>query len=317
VAARSRAVLCALARDVERDLPDFVARIDSMADRFADFRVIIFENDSLDATPRMLREWAAADSRVHAICETRDDPKWGPTRDRARTEQLAGYRNRCRELALDRYGDFDWMIVADVDLHGWSSRGIAHTLGQEDFDAVGANGLAIRGGRPFFYDTWAFRCHGHPEAHPNLPTNLMVFPTGAPLLRVRSCFGGLAIYRMEAMAAAEYGGEDCEHVVLHRRMAEAGHDRVFLNPSMVVRYPDFLRMFSPAQDRARWWRRPRPKSWMSLGPIARETTKVAGAPSDPLESGGTRKATDPGEVEMPADPWPESAPESELEDLLD
>jgi hypothetical protein len=64
----------------------------------------------------------------------------------------------------------------------------------------------------------------------------LAWSRGEPLLPVNSCFGGLGLYRMPAWLAARYGGDDCEHVVLHRRMRDAGYDRQYLNPSQIVLY---------------------------------------------------------------------------------
>ena len=96
----------------------------------------------------------------------------------------------------------------------------------------------------------------------------MVFPNGMPPMRVASCFGGLAIYAADAMRRAEYGGEDCEHVVLHARMAAAGHDRLFFNPSLLVRYPDHQKL-RHGRDRARWWI---PRRKTAVVPAAPEPT---------------------------------------------
>jgi len=250
-----RVVFCGLARDVARELPDTIARIEAIGRRFADWRVVVFENDSVDRTLPILRAWERHESRVHVISESLGDRKWGPVRDTARTEQLAGYRNRVRDVVLDRHGDFDCWVVLDFDLHGFSEAGIANCFGHGPFDLMGANGLSLRGGRPIFYDTFAFRTLDRSEPCPNIETNLMVFPTGMPPMRVASCFGGLAIYDAEAMRRATYGGEDCEHVVLHRRMIDAGRDRLFLNPSLLVRYPDHQRLqqVGHSPDRPRWW----------------------------------------------------------------
>ena len=67
-----------------------------------------------------------------------------------------------------------------------------------------------------------------------------------PLFAVQSAFGGVGIYRWDAVRGREYGVEEnrgdgrveviSEHSFLHRRMIEAGRNRLFINPSMVVYY---------------------------------------------------------------------------------
>ena len=51
---------------------------------------------------------------------------------------------------------------------------------------------------------------------------------------VYSCFGGLGVYRIEAMLTCRYGDSDCEHVCFHRSMRAAGLDRLYLNPSQIT-----------------------------------------------------------------------------------
>ena len=67
--------------------------------------------------------------------------------------------------------------------------------------------------------------------------------TGAPLVPVDSCFGGLAVYRMEAFASGSYAGGDCEHVTFHASLRRAGFGRIFLDPSLLALYPDFVALY--------------------------------------------------------------------------
>ena len=72
-------------------------------------------------------------------------------------------------------------------------------------------------------------------------------------MRVFSAFGGLAIYRYEVVKGLRYAypslnNDDdrvevrCEHYSLYKQMAERGYDKVFINPSMILRYQDLSMM---------------------------------------------------------------------------
>jgi hypothetical protein len=237
--AASRVVLCGLGRDVERELPLNLARLRRIGEAFADHRVLVYENDSVDATPKLLAEAARRDPRLRAICERDGSPRWPPVRDRARTEQMARYRERVRREVVAAWGDFDFVIVADLDLEGWSYDGLASTFGHDGWDAMTSAGIRFFAGRPYFYDGFAFRARGHAEPHGHFDMRPMVFPRGTPPIPIDSGFSGLAVYRMEAFAAGRYGGEECEHVVFHASLRAAGSGRVLLNPSMLSLYPDF------------------------------------------------------------------------------
>ena len=52
---------------------------------------------------------------------------------------------------------------------------------------------------------------------------------------MNSCFGGLAVYKTEYWLMGRYSGEDCEHVCLHKSIADrTGNQypwpRMYLNP---------------------------------------------------------------------------------------
>jgi hypothetical protein len=238
--ARRRAVITGLARDIASRLPATIARVGTLCSLFAEARVIVFENDSRDDTRAVLRQWAARDRRVLPIGRDIGAPVNPPSRSLERAARMASFRTICQRTVLGSCGDFDVVIVVDLDTAGaWSLDGIAHTFGHEGWDFVGANGLIYR--REGFelnalrhYDAWALRFD---DAYTPLATadvGILRFQPGEPLVPVTSCFGGLGVYTMPAFAAGCYEGADCEHVGFHRSMAVHGYRRRFLNPSQIV-----------------------------------------------------------------------------------
>lgn len=255
---RSRAVIGVLARDVSQHLPATIANIERAAAMFGDCRVVVFENDSCDDTREQLCSWRDRDSRVILLTQDLGKPKWGSIRDRRRTADLAWYRTQVQAHIANHCADFDYVLLVDADLQGWSLDGLANTFGQQDWDVVGANGLCLWHGRPLFIDTWAMRTLHHPAHHDSKHVNLAVLPRGMPMQPVRSCFGGLAAYAMPAFLAGRYDGADCEHVTFHASLREAGHGRIFLNPSMIVLYPPYEALYPRAG--APW------SAWLELEP---------------------------------------------------
>ena len=53
-----RVVIAGLARNLAKILPQTIKRIESLGERFADYRVVIYENDSTDRTLEILKSWA-------------------------------------------------------------------------------------------------------------------------------------------------------------------------------------------------------------------------------------------------------------------
>jgi hypothetical protein len=240
--ADARVAITGLARDVGRILPLTIKRIENLARLFADSQVVVFENDSQDDTPLLLRRWAGANRRVDVTCERLDDPVNPATRCLDRAERMAFYRRRCQERVLELCPGFDHVIIIDFDvLGGFSLDGIASSFGWPEWDFVGSNGLICRRRGLAMntlrqYDTWAIRFDADLTPLSSAAAGGLVYERGGPLVPVTCCFGGLGIYTMAAYRRGCYSGDDLEHATFHRSLIAAGHDRLFLNPSQLVVY---------------------------------------------------------------------------------
>lgn len=240
--ARMRVAVTGLARNLAPVLPLTIRRVERLCSLFADARVIVYENDSTDGTKHMLQAWAGRNPRVHVTLDDCHDPRNPPTRCLARAERMARYRERCQRLILDRCGNVDVVIVADLDVSGgWSLDGIANSFGHDGWDFVGSNGLIYRReglsiNATRQYDMWALRFDADLTPLPTKNGRSHAYPRGAPLVPVTSCFGGLGIYRMDAYRAGRYGPADTEHAIFHRELIRRGHGRLFLNPSQILVY---------------------------------------------------------------------------------
>jgi hypothetical protein len=237
-----RVVICGVARDAGEVLPLTIARMERLGVLFADYRVVIYENDSQDNTLDLLGQWMSRNWRVTVFTETRNDPPSFPLRCPHRGDRMAYYRNQYRDHVEARYQHFDNVLVADTDLvGGWSYDGIAHSYSQPNWDFMGSLGVIYRriGWNPnciHQYDAWAFRLDDTYSALTTKEVNNMSWQRGEPLVSVTSCFGGLGIYRLTAFLSGRYQGGDCEHIGLHRSMRANGYSRVFLNPSQIALY---------------------------------------------------------------------------------
>jgi hypothetical protein len=237
-----RVVIAGVVRNSIEVLPHTIERIESLAKLFGDYRVVFYENDSVDGTVELLTAWTSNNPRVTACCDLLGTPAGPKVRSKTRGDQMADCRNWYHHYIANWLADFDNVIVLDMDLQGgWSNDGIANTFGWDDWDFVGSNGLILQRARWKFntwlqFDAWAFRRFGSFEPIRCREVNDYTWRRGEPMQSVYSCFGGLGVYRMPAFLAGRYGGGDCEHVQLHRGMRAAGFDRIFLNPSQLVFY---------------------------------------------------------------------------------
>ncbi len=240
-AANQRVVICGLARDLEWILPETLRRFESLGEMFADYRIVIYENDSIDRSPEILEEFRQQNARVHLLSESFGDPPHRSIRCFDRVERMAKYRNWYREYIAENFADFDRAIIVDMDLpSGWSESGIAHTMGHTDWDFVGSNGLIrkryVIGERLLQFDAWAFRTYGSYQVLSTREVNYKRWNLEEGFVPVYSCFGGLGIYRMKAMLTCSYKGGDCEHVPFHQQMREQGMTNLFLNPFQTTDY---------------------------------------------------------------------------------
>ena len=246
-----RVVIAGLARNVESYLPWTIARIETLGKCFADYRVLIYENDSNDQTPTLLQQWTEQNHRVHLCSESLGDPIHRPERCLHRAERMALYRRRCQENVRERWPDYDDVIIVDTDLvGGWSFDGIANTFGYDNWDFVGANGIIYKrlGLKPnvaAHYDAWAYRDQSDFTLASTKYVNRLQFHRGEPLYRLYSCFGGLGVYTMEAYLRGTYTGGDVEHASFHKSLIQQGIDRIYLNPSQIVVYGRKARRMDP------------------------------------------------------------------------
>jgi glycosyltransferase involved in cell wall biosynthesis len=238
----STVVIAGLARSIASILPATMLRMELLGKTFANYHILIYENDSNDETPAMLREWAATNPRVEIVSEKLGAPASLPIRCSSRGERMAHYRGLCQRRIREKYSSADFVILIDTDLEGgWSPDGIASTFAQDNWDFVGSNGVIFKrlgwqANTVVHFDAWAFRNDLEFKPLSTKFVNKLSFERGQPFVPLPSCFGGLGIYRMEAYLAGEYRGGDIEHVSFHRTMREKGFDRTFLNPSQLVVY---------------------------------------------------------------------------------
>ena len=218
---------------------------------FRRVRWLIVESDSSDATIDILRD-LQLDCPGFDFITLGSTIAWHPLR----TDRIA----RCRNVyltALDtdpEYADVTHVLVADLD-------GVCGDLTGDalascwQLDEPWSVCAANQG--DYYYDVWALRhrqwcpvdAWGQREAL--LPligeaqadklalfSRMVHIPRERAPIEVDSAFGGLAIYRRDALFRARYDGVDahgqpvCEHVSLHAHLRAAGH-RVYIHPALI------------------------------------------------------------------------------------
>lgn len=221
------------------------AIVDCMMQRtFRDVLYCIYENDSSDGTA----EWLSTLARNRTDIRLKSEVGYKPAdvegkSSEWRFKRLAACRNECLALARQHAPHVDYGIVLDIDFVNWDQVCVAAAIREIDkwdpqWKALGGSGLSqldlgvfgpalrivpTRGSVPVrLYDAAALRTKTIRD--PINDREQMVAAaklTGSvfdPPLRVLSAFGGIAVYKPDALYPLQYEGYDCEHVCLHRRM---------------------------------------------------------------------------------------------------
>lgn len=214
-----------ITRDNAKDLEIVRRDIEIIGKYFKDYKVLFFENDSKDGTKKILKKWSNENKNIKIISQDFHNQK------RPSILFLANARNKyLNELMSNpEYKDFDIAIALDVDMpYGFDFRGIMDSMSKfNQWDAVCANGLESKDS---MYDAFAFRNKEFPYTSFNVPEGedvywnkiapqiqTLYYSVNHAMIPVFSCFGGLAIYKKNALENCKYDSiqEDSEHVPLH------------------------------------------------------------------------------------------------------
>lgn len=215
-------LICGVGKNIEPFLPNMMQKIEALGDNFNDYRVIIYENNSEDKTAGALKKWARKNDKVIIISETVSADELSKRtrahakRDHApcRMELIAYARNQVLQKALSpEFEDFKLLIMTDLDFaQGWQVKDVINScLIETPWDCITANGVDYRG---VYYDRYAYRDEqfifgpeliGEDFWDELYRTPLRLVP-GSGLKKVYSAFGGLAIYKKEALKGCRYSG---------------------------------------------------------------------------------------------------------------
>jgi len=279
--ADKKIVLCLLARDVENKILTNVDKIMLFVKGFKDYRIVIFENDSVDYTRQRIREWSNRDNKVillsccveaakplrstsegveaqilpkakyhlreAQICECRlnvDQIRNSNPISEKRIHKMAKFRNKYLDYVFKHFSDYDYMMVADIDMRGGVYReGYLTCFADDNWDAIFAKGVKpfpfMFGKINMVYDTLAFLDKQNPtEMKKNILKSFYQLQkvynkkVGSDNVPVISAFNGAAVYNLRKIieSGARYDCKsDCEHIDFHKSL-----NKLYANPSFII-----------------------------------------------------------------------------------
>lgn len=255
-------IICGIVRNAEKGLKRNIPVINKICDNFKDYRIVIYENDSTDNTKKVLTDWhQTCPDKVHVLLEdTVKKESIFPARDVRRdpfirTAKIGDCRNKYMKYIDEQGWEADYLIVVDMDVARLDAQAIMTSFNSDmDWDAVGAFGYSTSPSfKRRYHDTYALTEYGD-EKNPQTKEKIIALaskygglkPTDE-WLRVFAAFGGMVIYRFDAVKGFRYvpiKNDDpvvkirCEHYGIAKYMAERGYDKFYINPAMVLKYQD-------------------------------------------------------------------------------
>lgn len=238
---KRRIVFCGLMRQAAHLVSAVRTRVETLGALFADYHVVIVENNSTDGTRAQLLAWAAADhDHITVLCDSefmtnqpecqldgilaRSDDPTHKSNEVTRIRKMSMLRNLYVRYIRRHFAQWDYAMVLDLDLQGTlfvdSVLHAVHTLSDnDDVDVVAANGQLWNPllGRYGYYDSFAFVGHDQGRTywtdggekqlhdwyvHDRITARLQHQHDPLP---VRSAFGGCALYRMHSFLRGAYG----------------------------------------------------------------------------------------------------------------
>ena len=209
-----KVLICGIARNIEKAIPNTIESIGKLGSNFSDYRVIIYENNSSDKTKEKFKKWAKKDRRVIFISEYVSKKKMAKQLSMGivnRTELIARARNIVLDKAMSKkFDDYKYVIWADLDfLEPWDVEHIVESIThpEKEWDAVFAYGA---------YDLFALRTEEWPVGFELVGLhywdqldqirNEFVLQKEDPWKKVYSAFGGIGIYKRDAIKGCRYSG---------------------------------------------------------------------------------------------------------------
>ena len=120
-----KVLICGVCRNIEKAVPNTIASIEKLGEKFLDYRAIVYENNSTDQTKQLLSLWAGKDPHAIYISEqlsTKRLAKQLEMKKLNRTEKIARARNIVLDVSMDKQFDrlannFDTFHRAPSQIH--------------------------------------------------------------------------------------------------------------------------------------------------------------------------------------------------------
>ena len=254
-----KVVIAGCTKNSELYIEDRIIKLHEIGQYFKDYRIILYENDSTDNTVTLLNK--NKNKRFDFISEQNIIERIEHKHLHNRVQILTHARNQLINYIKQNYSKYDLLIMLDLDnvLERFNPKTILNAfLYGDNWAALTANCIGK------YYDIWALRMPPHvwkqsvhgqlwkePLMHDcwsqiknNIPPKRLIreyqqiIPVTMPLIETTSSFGGLGIYKMDAIKEAQYESYNgqfcqCEHVIFNANIT----GKIFICPKLIINCP--------------------------------------------------------------------------------
>ena len=243
-------VIAGCCRNIECYIKQNLNIIDKIGSQFEKYKVIIYENDSTDKTRQLL-----IDSNKNSIYEYIFENN---ITIQSRTERIAYCRNKLLEQVKNKYSEYDYLLMLDLD-DVLASGKLINTINScflydsKQWDAMFANYdiYALRKKKYLMSCCWndvtKLKVAGIPHNtayNQCIDKYIINYPISMPLIPVVSAFGGAGLYKLSSILnnfQIKYIGYEethidkqiCEHVPFNTELIKNGC-KLYINPKMLI-----------------------------------------------------------------------------------
>lgn len=254
----SSVIIGLLARDCQDSLIRNIPKIERLCSFFADYHVVAVENDSVDGTRELLHDWAIRNPKV-IVDSFEDHSQRLADSSYARIAHMVYLRNRL----MGHIGSLrapDIVVMMDIDVYDFDVDGMMDGITHAPYDwgALFANGRSMLPNHHYVrsqYDQYAIMAYDEEwcdmtikkfTPHRQLRRGMVLDKAvqRSDYYPVKSAFGGIGIYRYEAIKDLKYKTvminercqkAFCEHVPFHLEIIQQGYKN-YVCQSLVVNY---------------------------------------------------------------------------------
>ena len=269
-------VIGILARDCKKALVSNMQNVELLGSLFKKYHVVVYENDSVDGTKDILRNWAARNANVSIIMEDTDtatipnksNQNPFPEKSIYRIGKMVRFRYRLMNVIRERFLP-DYVCFIDIDIEKFYPQTVVEAIknAPSDWGALFANGAVYmkysNHVQPHFmqYDSYAYIDEG---VDPLKSKNWVVdkdfhLITSARMtwkmrshqyLSCNSAFNGMGIYRWDLIKEQNYDVLQnqeleeinvslCEHVGFNMELIRKGYKNYIARDMKVVYYYEY------------------------------------------------------------------------------